>query len=656
MAALWVVCLAACRPVCCAVASVLDCDCVVVHHGTPGLARAHWDDDFPDVNLWTDYVATRWYRAPELILTHKISYSTAIDVWSVGCIFAEMLGKGAPLFPGKDAYTQLTLMINLLGSPTPEALAKVESDMARKHFASLPKTTPPPFSERFPGADPEALDLLAKLLDWDPERRITAYEALGHPYFYECYEEGEGPKNEPTAPQVDKSEFLFERTPQTPETMQRLFLEEIALYHDEVAKVLEAADGVAQEALELAKEKGEEVDLAPLPPLSRLALGMPLAAGESDTYEVLSQSEAFARSMESMEKGIAQRKTTSMPKNKMQRLTEGYQASRGLRGSGGSGSGSGGGGGGGGSDDARSAFVAARIGQSNEAPGALDMRTTADMMRERAVAGPRLESPIFPLLSPLGPCLTRRPDIPNVREAVGPMMESPVFPAQGQEHAPPPPPPPRSLPPAHCQPPAHHHNLHRVPPPYGRAPLRPPPAREPRSLPGPAASPGLPQQGQHRRPPTEREPRSLPGFPAYPPLPPSHAPGGDDGSALSFVAEVAASVSASVALAAASASVAGSASAAGLPRAPRPKVAMALDPLPAGGVPYSSFTAMDLLDNSSSQTFADGVGGPWPPMPPAAAAPLGTVAYDTINGELFPASQAGRGGYGGHPYNYHPAT
>lgn len=627
---------------------------VVVRHGTPGLARAHWDDDFPDVNLWTDYVATRWYRAPELILTHKISYSTAIDIWSVGCIFAEMLGKGAPLFPGKDAYTQLTLMINLLGSPTPEALAKVESEMARKHFASLPKTNPPPFSERFPGADPEALDLLAKLLDWDPERRITAYEALGHPYFYECYEEGEGPKNEPVAPPLDKTEFTFERTPQTPQTMQRLFLEEIALYHDEVAKMLEAADGEAQDAADLAKEKGEEVDLAPLPPLSRMYLGMPLPTGESDTYEVLSQSEAFARSMESMEKGIAQRKTTSMPKNKMQRLTEGYQASRGLRSGGGRGSGSGGGGGtGGGSDDARSAFVAARIGQSNEAPGALDMRTTADMMRERAGAGPRLGSPIFPLLSPLGPRLTRRTDVPNEREAIGPMMESPVFPEQVQEQvqAPPlPPPPPPSL---HRPPPAYHHH-HRVTPPYGRAPTRPPPTREPRSLPGPAAFPVLPQLAAQRRPQAEQTPRSLPGFPAYPPVSVSHVPGGGSGSTLSFVAEVAAT---SMTLAAASASVAGSASAAaGLPRLPRPKVAVALDPLPVGGVPYSSFTAMDLLDNSSSQAFADGMGGPWPPVPPAATAPMGAVAYDTLNGELFPASKAGRQAYGGHPFTYHPAT
>lgn len=440
----------------------------MLHAVTSGLARAHWDDDFPDVNLWTDYVATRWYRAPELILTHKISYSTAIDVWSVGCIFAEMLGKGAPLFPGKDAYTQLTLMINLLGSPTPEALAKVESEMARKHFASLPKTDPPPLSARFPGANAEALDLLAKLLDWDPERRITAFEALGHPYFYECYELGEGPKSEPFAPPVDKREFTFERTPQTPATMQRLFLEEIALYHEEVAKVLEAADFEAQEAAELAKKNGVEVDLEPLPPLSRIALGMPLKTDESDTYEVLSQSEAFARSMESLEKGFAQRKTTSMPKNKMQRLTEGYQASRGLRGRGGSGSGSGGGGGGsdGGSDNARSAFVASRIGQSNEAPGALDMRTTADLMRERVVAGPRLDSPIFPLLSPLGPRLTQPPDIPNVREAVGPMMESPVFPEPVQEQAQAPPPPPPPLPPAVPRAP-------RLPPP----PSLPPPTR-----------------------------------------------------------------------------------------------------------------------------------------------------------------------------------
>ena len=109
--------------------------CLFLCNTTTGLARAHWEG--ADVNLWTDYVATRWYRAPELILTHFTPYSTAIDIWSVGCIFAEMLGKGTPLFPGKDGYHQLTLMIGLLGSPTPEALNTVQSDAARHHFASL---------------------------------------------------------------------------------------------------------------------------------------------------------------------------------------------------------------------------------------------------------------------------------------------------------------------------------------------------------------------------------------------------------------------------------------------------------------------------------------------------------------------------------------
>lgn len=608
------------------------------------MARAHWDDDFPDVNIWTDYVATRWYRAPELILTHKISYSTAIDIWSVGCIFAEMLGKGVPLFPGKDAYTQLTLMINLLGSPSPEALEKVQSDMARKHFENLPKSNPPPLSERFPGVEPVALDLLAKLLDWDPHERITAYEALSHPYFYECYEPGEGPDNEPTAPPVDKSEFLFERTHQTPETMRRLFLEEIALYHPEVAKVLEAADDLAKEAMEQVKQ-GEQ--MGPLPPLSRLALGMPLSRSESDTYEVLSQSEAFARSMESMEKGIAQRKTTSMPKNKMQRFTEGYQLSRGLRGVGGGVSGSVGGGGGGGSgsgrngsNGGRSAFVAARIGQSNEAPGALDMRTTADIMREQAI---RVESPNVALLSPLGPPLPRRPvQALNAQDALGPMMETPVFPMHQQAHAhadTPLPSPPHNL-----STPLHNRFLRPPPSSYERAPLPSLLSREPRSLPDWTAFP-LPQQHAQRRLPGEREPRSLPGFPAYPPPLSANMPA----AASSSPALVTAS-------APVSASDAASAVAAAQARTSRMSLAVELDPPPASEVPFSAFTAMELLDNSASQPFSDGMGAPWPPIPSSVPPPPGAVAYDTLNGELFPASQGGRGGYGVQPPSYHPAT
>jgi serine/threonine protein kinase len=71
-----------------------------------------------------DYVATRWYRAPELCGSFFSKYTPAIDIWSIGCIFAEVL-TGRPLFPGKNVVHQLDLMTDMLGSPSPETVARV---------------------------------------------------------------------------------------------------------------------------------------------------------------------------------------------------------------------------------------------------------------------------------------------------------------------------------------------------------------------------------------------------------------------------------------------------------------------------------------------------------------------------------------------------
>jgi serine/threonine protein kinase len=88
-----------------------------------GLARPAFND-MPTTVFWTDYVATRWYRAPELCGSFFAKYSPAIDVWSVGCIFAEVL-LGKPLFPGRNVVHQLELITDLLGTPSPEVVAKV---------------------------------------------------------------------------------------------------------------------------------------------------------------------------------------------------------------------------------------------------------------------------------------------------------------------------------------------------------------------------------------------------------------------------------------------------------------------------------------------------------------------------------------------------
>lgn len=88
-----------------------------------GLARVSLNDA-PSAIFWTDYVATRWYRAPELCGSFFSKYTPAIDIWSIGCIFAEML-TGKPLFPGKNVVHQLDLMTDLLGTPSQESIARV---------------------------------------------------------------------------------------------------------------------------------------------------------------------------------------------------------------------------------------------------------------------------------------------------------------------------------------------------------------------------------------------------------------------------------------------------------------------------------------------------------------------------------------------------
>jgi serine/threonine protein kinase len=84
-----------------------------------GLARPALDPNPYHTIYWTDYVATRWYRAPELCGSFFARYSPAIDIWSVGCIFAEIL-LGKPLFPGRNVVQQLELITDLLGKPAPE--------------------------------------------------------------------------------------------------------------------------------------------------------------------------------------------------------------------------------------------------------------------------------------------------------------------------------------------------------------------------------------------------------------------------------------------------------------------------------------------------------------------------------------------------------
>lgn len=117
------------------------------------------------------YVVTRWYRAPELLLASD-HYNTAIDVWSVGCIFAEILGR-RPFFPGRDYIHQLDLIIDILGSPAQEDISFVSSKRAKRYLMSLPFQQPQSLSAVLPKAKPLAIDLVSRMLIFNPEKRIS---------------------------------------------------------------------------------------------------------------------------------------------------------------------------------------------------------------------------------------------------------------------------------------------------------------------------------------------------------------------------------------------------------------------------------------------------------------------------------------------------
>ncbi|XP_059640070.1 mitogen-activated protein kinase homolog MMK2-like [Cornus florida] len=160
-----------------------NCDLKI---GDFGLARTTSETDF-----MTEYVVTRWYRAPELLLNCS-EYTAAIDVWSVGCILGEIMTR-EPLFPGKDYVHQLRLITELLGSPTDASLGFLRSDNARRYVRQLPQYPKQQFSARFPNMSPLAVDLLEKMLVFDPNKRITVDEALCHPYLSSLHDSNDEP-------------------------------------------------------------------------------------------------------------------------------------------------------------------------------------------------------------------------------------------------------------------------------------------------------------------------------------------------------------------------------------------------------------------------------------------------------------------------------
>lgn len=202
----------------------------------------------------TGHVVTRWYRAPELILLEK-NYTAAIDVWSLGCIFAELLGMikenaptfldRSPLFPGTSCFPlspdrnasvkrggfphssqdQMSIIFSVLGTPAEEEFEFVTDAKALEYLKSFPVKKPVSFADLYPAATKDALDLLSKMLVFNPNKRITIDEAINHPFLCKVRDKSrEVYASGPVPMEFEKEGEL------SAERLRELFLAEIAQY------------------------------------------------------------------------------------------------------------------------------------------------------------------------------------------------------------------------------------------------------------------------------------------------------------------------------------------------------------------------------------------------------------------------------------------
>jgi len=179
-----------------------NCDLKICDYG---LARVNFPSEEFRACPMTEYVCTRWYRAPE-VLCSWTNYGKAIDIWSVGCIFAEMMRR-KPLFPGKNTQHQLQLVIACLGMPDQECLQKIPNSKCRKFIETLQITGSRSLADMLTSASQDAFDLLTKSLKFSPDKRIVVADALQHPYLAQLH----CPEDEPVRASLDKSDFEFER-------------------------------------------------------------------------------------------------------------------------------------------------------------------------------------------------------------------------------------------------------------------------------------------------------------------------------------------------------------------------------------------------------------------------------------------------------------
>ena len=170
----------------------------------------------------TEYVVTRYYRAPEIMLSSH-TYSKSVDIWSIGCTFGQML-SGRVLFPGQNYVKMIEYINRFLGTPSEEDIEFITNKHARAYMKSL-KWYPKTHMRKFIGKECNALalNLLARMLEFNPNKRISVEEALKHPYFEDLHDSEDEPEF------TEEIEFKYEEKETSSDELKAILLAEIKL-------------------------------------------------------------------------------------------------------------------------------------------------------------------------------------------------------------------------------------------------------------------------------------------------------------------------------------------------------------------------------------------------------------------------------------------
>jgi len=192
-----------------------------------GLARGVSKDTNVDAKL-TEYVVTRWYRAPEVMCSSR-QYDEKVDLWSVGCILAELYYR-KPIFRGANHIDQLNLIFHYRG--VPDDIEWIKTSDARKWVGRMQRRPKQDLSAMLPGICPEAAELLDKLLELDPSKRPSSGGAMRHPWLKTMYRE----KDENRPVEVFDLSFEFERQINTLFGVRHMMCEELLNFPKHQAK------------------------------------------------------------------------------------------------------------------------------------------------------------------------------------------------------------------------------------------------------------------------------------------------------------------------------------------------------------------------------------------------------------------------------------